>query len=104
VVTGAVERRIRDRLSPVARSDGTEPWPLGRPLSVNELEGLAVGVAGVATVDKTQTARAGEPPAEEPILVPRDGLVVARSVHVTADAVGPSEAPVHPKPRGGPSS
>jgi hypothetical protein len=87
-VEQAIERVLRCRLAVVARSDGIEPWPLGRTVTATELTTLAVGVHGVATVTSIGLAPAGEPPDRHPIPIPRDGVAVLARAEIEARPFG----------------
>jgi predicted phage baseplate assembly protein len=79
-VVAAVERALRERLSPEHRQ-------LGRELTAAEVATIAAGVPGVADVPVSRLAYAGEPAGDEPVPAPRDGLVVAATIEVERDQV-----------------
>jgi hypothetical protein len=92
-VATAVEQAIGDRLSVVARSDAVEPWPMGRDLTISEVEAIAANVPGVADVQAVRVAIAGHAPGGGPITVPRDGLVVAGEIAIAAATADLATAP-----------
>ncbi|WP_447925164.1 hypothetical protein [Georgenia muralis] len=116
-VAAAVEAALRDRLTAVRRT--SEPWPLGRDLTVTDVVAIVGSVEGVGTVPDVRLAAAGSPGAtaagstgptmagtadgtagasatgdDSPGLpVPRDGVVVAGDVEVVVDdGAGPGAA------------
>lgn len=99
-VTAAVTAAIRARLTAVGSADTVDPWPLGKDLTVADLEAIAARVPGVATVPVVRVAVAGDPPGSDPVRVPRDGLVVAGAITVAFAAAG-SPPPASRCERGG---
>jgi hypothetical protein len=87
VATG-VTRAVRNRLSALPGPDPVDPWPLGRDLTISEVEAIAARVPGVATVPVVRVAVAGDPPGAGPVPVPPDGLVVAHGVEITVEVAG----------------
>lgn len=79
-VEAAVRRAVHRRLAAVA--DGGTPWPLGRALTVVDLEVVAVTVPAVVRVASVRVGTAGGPLGTDPVPVPRDGLVVAADLRV----------------------
>jgi hypothetical protein len=98
-VRGAVDHAVTQRLSPV-RSNGADPWPLGRDLTTCELEAIAANVPGVATVTQVRVAVAGRPTTDAPVMVPRDGLVVAHDIGVDVEVVDASTMRCTPQTAG----
>ena len=82
-VEEAVERRVRQRLSDLDRGDGIEPWPFGRPVTVEEMKTLAAGVDDVLAVPGCEIAPVGEALGTDPIEIERDAVAVL----LTDDAV-----------------
>jgi hypothetical protein len=96
-VKTAVERAIRSRLSAVANSDAVRPWPLGRDLTIPEVQGVAAKVPGVGTIPVVRVAITGDPLGTDPIQVPPDGLVVAERIEIIVEPARFN--PVHRTPR-----
>jgi hypothetical protein len=105
-VSTAVRRAVRSRLSAVAVSETVGPWPLGRELTVCDVEAIAANVPGVGTVPLVRLATAGGPLGDaDAVRVPRDGVVVANEVEVLVVAAGsrPADRPSRRDPGRGSS-
>jgi uncharacterized phage protein gp47/JayE len=85
-VRAAVRRAVYRRLAAVA--DGGAPWPLGRSLTVVDLEVVAVTVPAVVRVASVRMGTAGAPLGTDPVAVPPDGLIVAGRVDVEVEQAG----------------
>jgi hypothetical protein len=90
-VEDAVRSALDGRLSAIARG-GTEPWPLGRPVTSSDVLGIAVSVPGVVDVPMVQLAAAGDAVGPGPVQVPPDGVAVAGDVRVTGTTRAGGEA------------
>ncbi|GAA2756226.1 baseplate J/gp47 family protein [Actinopolymorpha rutila] len=75
-VESAVQAAVHSRLAALA-------WPLGRDLTVVDVEALAADVPAVEQVVAVRVGAAGGPLGSDPVEVPTDGLVVAGQVEVS---------------------
>ncbi len=80
-VESAVQAAVYRRLAAVA-------WPLGRELTVVDLEAVAAGVPAVEQVGAVQVGTAGGPLGTDPVAVAPDGLIVAERVEVSSAVAG----------------
>jgi predicted phage baseplate assembly protein len=90
-VRQAIVTALRNRLSDVRRADDMSPWPLGRPVTVQELTTIVANVEGVVTVPICRIARNGEALGVRPIEIDRDAVAIAVAPRVTIDAAGGTE-------------
>jgi hypothetical protein len=81
-VRESVEANLRARLSDVARDASIEPWPLGRPVTCRDIEGVAAAVPGVIAVRQCRLAKSKEALAEKEILLASTAVAIAGRVHV----------------------
>lgn len=84
-VYAAAERSIRNRLSPVQRVTGIEPWPIGRELTASDVAAVAATVPGVVTVSSVVLAEAGSQPTDGAVAVPPDGVVEANLIEISGE-------------------
>jgi Baseplate J-like protein len=54
-----VKADLEARLSDLRQDDDVEPWPLGRPVTISEIEGRVARISGVLAVLACRIARAG---------------------------------------------
>jgi hypothetical protein len=89
-VAADVRSALARRLAVTLRRPDDEPWPLGRPLSVEDVKTIAAEVDGVLYVESCAIGREGHAPNAEPITPSRHGVVLLGQASVDAEAAGPA--------------
>jgi hypothetical protein len=79
----AVTHQILARLNDRKSMDGIEPWPLGRQVTVGELESIIAVIPGVRAAIDVRLARIGEPLAAAPIDLSPDEIAVLAPENLT---------------------
>lgn len=87
-VRQAIVTALRNRLSDVPQVNDTSPWPLGRPVTTQELMTIAANIEGVVTVPTCRISRHGEALDVRPVEIDRDTVAIAAAPRVTVDAAG----------------
>jgi hypothetical protein len=75
-IRDAVEASLLSRLSDRKISPDVEPWPLGRPVAVGELESLIATVDGVRAAIDVMVARVGQEPGGDPVTIAPDEIAI----------------------------
>lgn len=84
-VLAAAQQVLNARLSDIRVAESAqEPWPLGRPVTPEEIKTLLARVAGVVAVPMCRLAKAGEPFQAQRIELAADQLAVGTGHALTA--------------------